>query len=421
MGVKMTNDRVVVVVPLQEYGHIIPTLKLASRFQSDGFRVVYVVEEKFRSSLEEIGFECSGFPDSDIPLQKNGIGRYRDILEKFRVVLQKLEPEIALFDQYLSPYTIAAFEQKFRVCTFATVCDLASWRSAPFHSCEPRGKGAYARFENALGWVVHGIRHWKYYAPGSRQLRARRACIKNEFAKHGVRSLDFFYQACVADVDTIVFGPSSLSDGNLPPERYFGFCMGRPFENGNARAGREADEPRELVYVSLGSMSGRYPEASRLLAAIIEALKGKEYNVLVQAGNYFEALRSHEGVNIRIERRVDQVKVLGQASLAIIHGGYGSVKECIANGVPMAIAPFYHDQYKNAGIARSLGVGIMLDPRSCDLEGIRAAVDRLRLDESFRRRAATLYSERADSAEFDRAYSSLRDRFALSSSKLPSM
>jgi UDP:flavonoid glycosyltransferase YjiC (YdhE family) len=53
-----------------------------------------------------------------------------------------------------------------------------------------------------------------------------------------------------------------------------------------------------------------------------------------------------------------QVDILKKASLAIIHGGLGSIKECIYYGVPMIIVPMGFDQYRNAEIISTRHLGI---------------------------------------------------------------
>jgi UDP:flavonoid glycosyltransferase YjiC (YdhE family) len=122
-----------------------------------------------------------------------------------------------------------------------------------------------------------------------------------------------------------------------------------------------------LIYCSFGTQSMAYDGAAEVLDAVVNAFDGRASIRLIVAGNHLTAhLRTKvRGRNVHIYRTVDQFNTLAKATLAIVHGGLGSVKEAVYQGVPMLVIPFAFDQMPNAErvAAHELGVAI----RPCDV------------------------------------------------------
>jgi UDP:flavonoid glycosyltransferase YjiC (YdhE family) len=72
--------------------------------------------------------------------------------------------------------------------------------------------------------------------------------------------------------------------------------------------------------------------------------------------------------NVTVLNWAPQIDILKTAAVALIHGGLGTIKECIYFGVPMLIFPFARDQPLNAKRVETKGLGI-----SCDVNTIRDA------------------------------------------------
>lgn len=112
---------------------------------------------------------------------------------------------------------------------------------------------------------------------------------------------------------------------------------------------------RPLVYVSLGTvMHGN----TGFYRACAEGLGDGPWDVLLSVG-------SPEGAaalgalppNVRAEARVEQLRVLGEASVFLTHCGMNSVSESIWCGVPMVLAPQQSEEAAVAGELRSWGRG----------------------------------------------------------------
>ena len=71
--------------------------------------------------------------------------------------------------------------------------------------------------------------------------------------------------------------------------------------------------------------------------------------------------------NVSVHSWVPQVDVLQHASLAIVHGGLGSVKECVVNNVPMLTVPMGRDQHDNGIRIRHHHLGLDVDIDKVDM------------------------------------------------------
>lgn len=144
---------------------------------------------------------------------------------------------------------------------------------------------------------------------------------------------------------------------------------------------------RPLVYVSLGTvMHGN----TGFYRACAEGLGDGPWDVLLSVG-------SPEGAaalgalppNVRAEARVEQLRVLGEASVFLTHCGMNSVSESIWCGVPMVLAPQQSEEAAVARRAAELGAGLRLERRGP--AAIRAAVEEvLAQREAYRRAIAPL-------------------------------
>jgi UDP:flavonoid glycosyltransferase YjiC (YdhE family) len=147
-----------------------------------------------------------------------------------------------------------------------------------------------------------------------------------------------------------------------------------------------------LVYCSLGTQAASYPVAPQVLASVIDAFAGRRgWRLMVAAG----ALAGHpllrrEASNVTIARAVDQLMLLRRASLAILHGGLGGIKESILAGVPMMLVPFVFDQRPNAERVTFHGVGRYCLPDQVTPDGVFGVAEALCLDESVHRAIAAM-------------------------------
>ena len=82
-----------------------------------------------------------------------------------------------------------------------------------------------------------------------------------------------------------------------------------------------------------------------------------------------------------------QLKLLRLARLAIVHGGFNTVKECVYFGVPMVVVPWTNDQPGNAARVVFHGLGVQLDKDRVTVEALLKAFDRVLLQPLVSRKA----------------------------------
>jgi len=167
-----------------------------------------------------------------------------------------------------------------------------------------------------------------------------------------------------------------------------------------------AAEPgsRPLVYVTFGSVTGGMPMFAAAYSAALAAVADLDADVLLTVGTAadptsFGPVPPH----VRIERWVDQAAVLARASAVVCHGGGGSTLGALAAGVPLVVVPlFAEDQFANARRVAAVGAGVLTEP-----PGIRAALDTVLGEPSYRSTARALGAELAGQPSTDEAASVL--------------
>ena len=112
------------------------------------------------------------------------------------------------------------------------------------------------------------------------------------------------------------------------------------------------DPARRLIYCAFGSQMRAYP-LERLLAlsrALVEALRERPaWQLVLSTGGICTTDELPKlPDNVLVVEWAPQLPLLERAAAAVVHGGMGTVKECILLGVPMVVVPQVNDQFDNA-------------------------------------------------------------------------
>jgi len=176
---------------------------------------------------------------------------------------------------------------------------------------------------------------------------------------------------------------------DLPPSvRYVGPCEWDKPATASAPAWL-ADLPRDrpLVYVTEGTMHSKPPV---LLRAALEGLASLPVRVIATTGKHRDPDSLGLGripANARVERWVPHSQLLPRADVVVTTGGTGTVLATLAAGVPIVVAPMAWDQPENGWRIVESGAGLRVAPRRCTPDAIRAAVNRVLHEPSFRQNA----------------------------------
>lgn len=178
---------------------------------------------------------------------------------------------------------------------------------------------------------------------------------------------------------------------------YLGPCI-REQDSASSKILKDiVDRDKKLIYVSMGSQMTGHREFSDQLLQHLRLMMIREemapYQVIFSRGTGYDG----QGFTVEQNGRivvcdwVPQVEVLKMSTVAVVHGGLGTIKECIYYGVPMIVCPFVRDQPLNAARIEKLNLGVSLNLdavsgqslsecllRLSDNELIRGSIEKMR-------------------------------------------
>lgn len=385
-------------------GHIYPTLYLAKRLRERGADILYFGGESARTLVEEQGFAFEAvIPEAgsaEIPQELQAdvqrafleriLGRFEGILRERRITHLFVDPLFHLA-------SIPALSAGIHVRHFWVMNPPhRRGRQRPFGLSYGLHSSTLARLAPQLLWIPEWIRSnfWlaRFYPRRAASDRLTRAAA----AKHRLELVltSYGYQF---ELPTIVFGPQSLAHSHEPGCEYLGLGV----EESRKGPTLEFPRDRKLVYCSLGSNFALYRNAAGIVREVIRvAAEMPEVDFIIQApkASLSDVAMS---TNVTVVERAPTLQILGRASAAITHGGYGGIKECIFYRVPSLVIPFLFDQPANAVLIADRGLGLALAPRHATVRRIRAALERLLNEENFRRALADLCTRAVAEDRYD--------------------
>ena len=152
----------------------------------------------------------------------------------------------------------------------------------------------------------------------------------------------------------------------------------------------EALPDRPTLYVTLGTVVN----ALSAFSVLLEGLADVDCNVIATVGRDNDpALLVPIPPNAWVERYVSQALVLPYASAVVANAGSGAVLATFAHGLPMLLMPTGADQFENAERCAELGAALVLMPGEVTAQSVRAAVETLIAEPSFREHAGEVASE----------------------------
>lgn len=172
---------------------------------------------------------------------------------------------------------------------------------------------------------------------------------------------------------------------------------------------RAVADGRPIIFVCQGTfMTMDYPIVRLALAA----LGAEPVTLVVSTGRELAAGELGElPANAIVKPWLNLSQLFQRCSLAIVHGGFGTVSEALSAGVPLIVMPLFADQPEVAARCEVAGVGVRLDPRECDAATLRATVREL-LDEPRYRVAARRIADSYATHEGPREAADLLERLS---------
>jgi MGT family glycosyltransferase len=372
-----------------------------------GHRVVFVVEESFKGTLEAKGFEERLMRLGPPPLELEVPGQFwkdfiRDTAPVFRrSTLQQLEGFIeptwqALVDgaRYADPRLTEIFDElnadvivEDNVVSFPAI----SARGRPWvriASCNPLEMkdsdlppafSGYATADRA-GWDEFRAEYAKRV--GDMQAEFSEFCF--ERGAPPLPDLEFIHESPFLN---LYLYPAELDyrrSGALP-------ATWHNLETSVRSTDAAWDPPdrrdKALIYVSLGSLGSA---DVALMERLVDVLSRTPHRYIVSKGPQHGTYELAE--NMTGSEFLPQTSILPHVDLVVTHGGNNTTTECMFFGKPMIVLPIFWDQHDNAQRVHETSYGLHLPTYSFEELEMVGAIDRLLGDETLQRRMATTSS-----------------------------
>jgi N-glycosyltransferase len=181
------------------------------------------------------------------------------------------------------------------------------------------------------------------------------------------------------------YGPDAVF---APNTRFCRLATPDHAENGAAQWG-DLSRSVPRVLVSFGTVFHR---TAGVYDSVIEALATERVRALVASGYDSQPclVARAAAPHISVARWLPLPGLLAGADVYVTHGGFNSVREAVAAGVPLVVIPMGAGQYYAARCVNELGLGIVVPPDQRTAGRIRAAVAAVASDDSYRRRVRWL-------------------------------
>jgi UDP:flavonoid glycosyltransferase YjiC (YdhE family) len=183
--------------------------------------------------------------------------------------------------------------------------------------------------------------------------------------------------------------PTSVEDP--PTFAHFGFLIPTAPELETPLDLRRRHEQAVLISLSTTDMA----QAS-LLQTILDALDGMEVDALLTTGRQVFPPSLRVPANVEVRGHVPHAAVLPHVDAVITHAGMGTVAAALSQGVPLVCTPISRDQPLNAGRVTELGAGLTVPAADATPEQVRAALEQVLSDPSYRTAAQRLAQASAD-------------------------
>jgi MGT family glycosyltransferase len=389
-------------------GHVFPQMSIATALRERGHEVAFYSAEQARPYVEQEGLELFPFEHIDeahylrvhAAEQTTG-GRRQSLriqhdalrnwlvesipgqLEDLRGVMARWQPDVL-------------------------VCDLAMW--APITILWQSVPIPVALSSTFMGPLVPGpgAPAWGFGLQPPRttaqRLVSRVLTLATELAGTGLRRRVDGFRAdhalpplgCSINVFTgtlplyLVGNVRELDYGrrDTPPSvHYVGACTWHPAEPPGTAAWLErVPSTRPWVHVTEGT--SHYQEPFLLLAAA-RGLAGAPLEALLTTGNKRDpdALLGPVAANVHATRWLSHGELLPRCAAVVTTGGPATIMAALQAGVPLVVVPTTWDKPDNARRVVEAGVGLRLKPARCTPQRLRAAVEEVLGDPSYRANA----------------------------------
>lgn len=415
-------------------GHLHPNLSIAHALRARGHEVAVYSGKAAGPTVEGEGFRFFPFQRVDeaevdrIVASPEGIiarpkpAEFRDLyrqwvldtvpdqLEDLEAVLAAWQPDAIVCDPTMwAPFLILHEKKRIPVAVFALIiaCPL-SGRDGPVLGYPlPRPRNAVQRVQTELTrrFVAFFVRDVRRAADRLRQ-------------RHGLPPTGMSVTDYAGRMPLYLMPSSPELDyhrDDLPPSvHYVGPCLwSKPSTQSPPHWLLNLPADNRAVYVTEGTIHLQ----PRVLKAAAQGLAGLPIQTIMTTGRHRDIAALDLGTrplasNIRVEQFVPIADLLPRMDAVVTTGGPSTVMASLNLGIPLVIVPSDWDHPETAWRVQDAGVGILLKPESCTPENLRAAVERVLSEPSYRRNAQQLADDLKRRGGPDRAATLVEEMMA---------
>ena len=387
-------------VPL--VGHLAPMMPLARRLQDDGQQVEFLSHPRMRDALDRRGLSLRddfawGGDTLDI-IERNAVEggvlwhliKERKLVNGFYFfvygleegvrdclrILDQQEPDVCFFDILFFPGILAA---EVRGIPYALSCPvpspLASRDLLPYSLGMPSGQKTMSLPQR----LMSALSDW-YWGRNTRYVNRVREIFS-------LPPMTDIVSGCISPYLYLSYTTELFEDlrSDLPQQvHYIGPTLTpRSPETEESFPWSQLDD-RPLVYFTMGTLQGN----RKIYDRVIEASTGAPWQLVVALGKLFHK-EDFPSVpeNVLLVNWAPQTAILEKADAMVCHGGFNTINDALAAGVPLLVLPQAWDHFESAQRIVESGAGLRLDPGRASTARIRRETQRL-LEDPAKRRAA---------------------------------
>lgn len=368
------------------YGHVLPMLGLARALAHEGHDVLFATSAELCPVVATAGLVPAPAGLDDAAAVAEARRRWPETTFAPPVTWTS-----RMFCEIAAPAMAADLSQL-----------LDEWRPEVVVREEGEHGAPLAAVGAGIPWVTHG---WGSPLPGSDALTHLSRLLGPVWERAGLRAPEdaALYGAAVLDPC-----PPSLYP-RPPPARRRSVIRpnvegNRARPTGNLQRGRHA-------YVGFGTVP-LFTDVPALIRSVVVALLELDVDVTVTTGNdeVADDIRSLAPERVHAERWVDLPRVLGSCTVAVCHGGAGTVLSALAAGVPLLLVPQgAPSQVRMTSACETRGVGRAFDWTGDNLIDLRRALSAVISSESMHSAAVAVATEIAAMPPASTAAAVLRD------------
>lgn len=389
----------VLIHPLREHGHVLPTVKLARGLTAAGHRVEYLLTPAWREFCEAHALELRPYLEDIFPAEAEAAWptmiraereadaeRRRDARVSWLIgggldaVYHAARPDLILGDAYDVSIPIVARRLGIAVASLSPTCFQGHEPGVPpLCSDVAWGPDEAARAAAEAAWqrlaAARRLAADDWYTRYVEALLAAHEFPRDEFTWDGAIAPDF------PRLPQLILCPRALEFPRVLPARCHDDVASVTLRE-EVVAPRLAAwlERRPLIYCALGSQGLWRPQHHALYEQVLALAAARQELSFVIACDDEAAAKyaAAAPANALVTGWVPQQAVLGAAAAMISVGGMGTIKECLWHAVPLVLVPQFNpfDAQGNAARVVHHGLGEALGPAALAGDGLAAAIDR---------------------------------------------